>query len=99
MDILNGRTRVPEAVITRELDGETVLLNLDTGIYFGLDPVGTDLWRAVTAGASLGDALRTLQAQYDADPAVVREDFIQLVDLLLAKGLLERADDESAPTA
>lgn len=36
------RITVPENVMMRELDGESVLLNLDLGIYFGLDDIGTN---------------------------------------------------------
>jgi hypothetical protein len=91
-DSLNQRAIVPDAVITRELDGETILLNLDTGIYFGLDPVGTDVWRAIVAGGSLEDALGRVQSEYDVEPVVLRNDFVRLVDELLAKGLLQRAE-------
>jgi hypothetical protein len=92
MDTLQQRAIVPEAVITRELDGETILLNLDTGIYFGLDKVGTDIWRAIVAAATLDDALAQVQAEYDVEPGTLRTDFLRLVDELLAKGLLQRAD-------
>ena len=89
---LTGRARVPEAVITRELDGETILLNLESGVYFGLDKVGTDVWRAICAAGTLGDALDLVQAEYDVEPAILRTDFLRLVDELLAKGLLQRAE-------
>ena len=89
---LNQRAIVPDAVITRELDGETILLNLETGIYFGLDAVGTDVWRAIVAGGSLEEALGRVQSDYDVEPAVLRNDFVRLVDELLAKGLLQRAE-------
>ena len=83
---------MPDAVITRELDGETILLNLDTGIYFGLDTVGTDVWRAIREVATLGEALDRVQSEYDVEPAVLRADFLRLVEELLAKGLLQSAD-------
>jgi hypothetical protein len=89
---LNRRATVPEAVITRELDGETILLNLDTGIYFGLDKVGTDVWRAILAAGTLEEALGRVQSEYDVEPGVLRTDFVRLVDELLAKGLLQRAE-------
>lgn len=89
---LNNRALVPDAVITRELDGETILLNLETGIYFGLDKVGTDVWRAIRAVGTLGEALDLVQSEYAVEPAVLRADFLRLVDELLAKGLLQRAD-------
>jgi hypothetical protein len=92
MDTLQHRAIVPEAVITRELDGETILLNLDTGIYFGLDTVGTDIWRAIVDAGTLEDALARVQAEYDVEPATLRSDFLRLVDELLAKGLLQRAE-------
>lgn len=96
---LNDRALVPDAVITRELDGETILLNLETGIYFGLDKVGTDVWRAIRAVGILGEALDLVQAEYDVEPAVLNADFLRLVDELLAKGLLQRAGALRSPTA
>ncbi len=90
--ILQDRARVPDAVITREVGGETILLNLETGIYFGLDAVGTSFWQAIRSSQTLGDALTALHGEYDAAPAILREGFLRLLDDLFAKGLLERAD-------
>src|SRR6478672_4662746 len=58
---LTDRVVVPDGVLAREIDGETVLLNLDTGIYFGLDAVGTDMWRAIQANGRLQDVLASLE--------------------------------------
>jgi coenzyme PQQ synthesis protein D (PqqD) len=91
---LTDRATVPDGVVSRELDGETVLLNLETGMYFGLDAVGTDMWRAIREAATLGEALTAVRGQYDVDETTIRTDFLQLADELLAKGLLQRADSE-----
>ena len=85
---LTDRVVVPEAVVSRELDGETVLLNLESGIYFGLDAVATEMWKALQPGCSLLDACSTLLAVYDVDPAVLRGDLLRLVNEMAAKGLL-----------
>jgi hypothetical protein len=96
---LDDRATVPDGVVSRELDGETVLLNLETGMYFGLDAVGTDMWRAIRDTATtLAEALAAVRGQYDVDEATIRTDFLQLADELLAKGLLQRANQE-APSA
>jgi coenzyme PQQ synthesis protein D (PqqD) len=95
---LDDRATVPDAVVSRELDGETVLLNLETGMYFGLDAVGTEMWRAIRERATLGEAVAAVRAQYDVEEATIRTDLLQLADELLAKGLLQRADQE-APSA
>ncbi len=88
---LDGRVLVPDAVVAREVDGETVLLNLDTGIYFGLDAVGTEIWRALQLSGSLHDALAAVEGEYDVDRTVLSSDLLQLVSRMLAKGLLRAA--------
>jgi hypothetical protein len=94
---LDDRATVPDGVVSRELDGEMVLLNLETGIYFGLDAVGTDMWRAIRESPTLGDAFAAVRRQYEVDEATIRADFLQLADELVAKGLLQRAD-QGAPS-
>src|SRR5262249_835428 len=88
---LTDRLVVPEAVVSRELDGEMVLLNLDSGVYFGLGEVGTAMWRAVHGTGALGDALDSILAQYDVERDVLRDDLLRLVDEMCGKGLLQRA--------
>ena len=95
---LNDRVSVPDTVVSRELDGETVLLNLDTGIYFGLDAVGTDMWRALLEHGSLADAFGHVGARYDVQPDVLRDDLLLFARQLLAKGLLQAAGPASVPT-
>jgi coenzyme PQQ synthesis protein D (PqqD) len=93
---LTDRAAVPPGVVSRELEGETVLLNLDTGTYYGLDAVGTDMWRAIRDTATLGDALRAVRFGYDVDEETIRTDFLQLAEELLAKGLLQRSGEPSS---
>lgn len=57
------RVSVPEAVLVRELDGESILLNLKTESYFGLDRTGTRMWSLLTAGGSIQGAYETLPAE------------------------------------
>jgi len=80
---------VPEGVLSRDLDGETVLLNLDTGIYFGLDAVGTDMWQAIRATKALGEAVEAMCDQYAADQTQVQDDLLRLANEMLRKGLLQ----------
>jgi hypothetical protein len=43
-----ARVTVPEGVLVRELEGESVMLNLNSEFYFGLDEVGTRMWAVLT---------------------------------------------------
>src|SRR2546430_2126111 len=52
--------RIRKDVVFRELEGEMVLLNLATGVYFGLDPVGTRIWTPIEAHRSSDEVVGTL---------------------------------------
>ena len=85
---LDAAFRIPDDVIFRELDGEAVVLNLDTGIYFGLDAVGTRIWRLLEERKPLKTVLETLVDEYDAPPERLRNDLLAFVERLSGKGLL-----------
>jgi hypothetical protein len=80
---------LPEGVLTREVDGELVLLNLRTEEYYGLDPVGADIVSRLTS-APLATAVDALCRDYDVDADVLRADVDALIAELLDAGLLER---------
>ena len=83
------RFEIPKAVVGEELDGEMVLLNLDTGIYFGLNRVGTELWRELGEHGDLDAAISKLEARYrNVDPQTIRKDAETLMQELNSKGLL-----------
>ena len=85
----DSRLRMPEDVLVSELDGESVILNLKTESYFGLDEVGARMCTAVASAGSVQDAYDTLADEFDVDPARLREDLSKLLDNLLEHGLLE----------
>lgn len=72
------------------MDGEFVLLNLNTGIYFGLNRMGTCVWQAVKVHGDPEQVIATVQTRY-SNVAVdtIRKDICDLIDQLRARGLLE----------
>jgi len=88
---INSCVVVSESVIAREVGGETVILELDSGTYFGLNPIATDMWRAIAAGGSLGDALAIVERAYEVDPAVLRDDLLRLTEQMLRRRLISLA--------
>ncbi|MBI4322790.1 MAG: PqqD family protein [Candidatus Omnitrophica bacterium] len=86
---LESQVRIPDGILFKDLAGETVLLNLNTGVYFGLDPVGTRIWQLLQDGQSLHQVLIRLREEFDADPARGEADLIRLITSLLEHGLLE----------
>jgi hypothetical protein len=83
------RAKVPPHVLVRFLEGESVLLNLDTERYFGLDGTGTRMWHTVTAAPNIDVAYRELLEEFDVEPELLRTNLTDLLGRLLDNGLLE----------
>ena len=58
------RISVPPDVLVSALAGESVLLNLKSEKYFGLDEIGTRMWSALASSDSIQQAYETLLAEY-----------------------------------
>ena len=83
---------VPKEVLFQEVGGETVLLDLDSEQYFGLDEVGTRIWALLGEGRCLDDIVATLLDEYDVEREQLSADVQELLAALLDAGLIE-ADD------
>lgn len=70
-------------------DGGSVLLNLESELYFGLNAVGSLLWNALQAGDTYETAVARIQERFDVDRDRVDADVVSLLDQLDAKDLLE----------
>lgn len=88
--------QVPKDVVCREIHGEAVLLNLATGIYFGLDPVGTRVWQLIGEQGSTEKIAEAMLAEYEVDDRRLRQDLDDLIRQLRDKGLVT-TDGEQAP--
>lgn len=85
----SDRIKVPEDVLISGLQDESVLLNLESEKYFGLDEVGTRMLNVLTVSNSIEAAFQLLVQEYDVDHETLRRDLIALVDQLNTQGLVE----------
>ena len=84
------RVAVPDGVLISHLQEESVILNLESERYFGLDDVGTRFLTVLTSSESIESAYETLRDEYDVDPHALRDDLRKLVEKLIDQGLLIR---------
>lgn len=84
-----SRVNIAEGVVFRDLQGELVLLNLTTGVYFGLDQVGTRIWQLLQEHQVLQSVLDRMVEEYEVAETQCREDLLKFVALGLEKGLFE----------
>ena len=83
------RVSIPKGVVYRELEGEMVLLDLDTGIYFGLDPVGTRMWNLLAEHRATEKVVEAMLGEYEVEEPRLRGDLEDLVRKLAEKGLVK----------
>jgi hypothetical protein len=83
------RVSVPPDVMVQEVVGESVLLNLKSERYFGLDDMGTCMWRSLTTSPCIQATYEQLLGEYDVDADQLRRDLNDLVENLVAHGLVE----------
>jgi ornithine carbamoyltransferase len=86
---LNQKVTFADTVFAQEVDGEMVLLDMNSENYFGLDAVGTDIWQAMQVIGTLQDVLETLLVQYEVEEDVLRKDLLAFVEKLQESGLVQ----------
>ena len=85
---LDSRVQVRDGVLFQELQGEAVLLNLDSGIYFGLDAVGTRMWQLMVEHERLAEVVQSVVVEYEVAEANCAADVLALVKKLESQGLV-----------
>lgn len=71
-----------------ELLGETVILELRSGVYYGLNETGSLIWQSLQSGKTLLEIQELILAEYDIEPELCTQYIIKLVGELAAKGLV-----------
>jgi hypothetical protein len=85
---MTGRVTVPAHVIARQLGDECVMLDMASGYYFGLDPVGARIWQLLSEKSSFAEIVERLAQEYDVTPEQAESDLVRFVEELKANGLL-----------
>lgn len=86
------KVEISPDVLSQEISGETVLLDLKSEGYFGLDITATRIWQLLNEHKSLEEVHSTLLAEFDVDPEVLIADLQQHLKELEAAGLIRMVD-------
>ncbi len=91
-ELLGARVRLPQHVVHRSFVAETVVLNLRTGKYHGLNPTAGRMLEALSEASTAGDTVPELAREYGVESAKVEGDLLVLCQGLLERGLIEIVD-------
>ncbi len=83
------RVEISDGVVWQDVGGDVVILNLETGLYFGLDGSGGQIWRELVEHGSMEKTLESLQRDFDVEPDELRHDLDKLLDQLVEKRLVQ----------
>lgn len=85
---LNDHLAIPDEVVTTKVGRETVLLNLQTGMYHSLDPVGTRFLDLLRSNGSLDSVVQAMLEEFEVSTEKLETDLLKLSQDMLTRGLL-----------
>jgi hypothetical protein len=87
------RFSISDEVLSQEVNGETVLLDLEGESYFGLNEVGTRIWQLLQAKPTVAETVSTLSDEYDVSREELEVDVGDLLVKLADAGLISLQGD------
>src|SRR3974390_2078230 len=81
--------------VTCELSDEAVILHLNDGVYYGLDPVGTSIWKLLQTPRTIQEIRDAIMEEYDVDAEHCETDLRALLKELVEKKLVVAEGEQS----
>ena len=96
--VMSDLTRVFTAQnqVWTDLGNEIAILNLDSGIYYGLNEVGAEIWNFISEPRTVRQIFNHIRVQYEVDPDRCYRDLVALLKQLAEAGLIETLHENSA---
>jgi hypothetical protein len=89
---LDSRVMATKEQVSADLNGEAVILNLKSGVYYGLNPIGALVWNQIQEPRRVLDLRDAVMAEYAVEAQVCEQDLLALLEGLLEAGLIEVSD-------
>jgi hypothetical protein len=80
---------VTKEQVTADLQGEAVILHLESGMYYGLDPVGVRVWELLQTPRPFSELKSTLLEEFDVEPETCETHVLALLQQLIDVKLIE----------
>ena len=91
----SSRVRAVRDHVSSDLGREAVILELDRGIYYGVNEVGSRIWGLIQQTRSVDQVRDVIVAEYDVDPETCTADVLRLLEEMVKRGLIQ-VDPRSA---
>ena len=91
---LRSHVRAAPEQVSSDVAGETVILELGRGMYYGLADVGSRVWHLLREPRTVGEIRDVVVSEYDVEPERAGTDLLSLLAEMQARGLVEVRDEE-----
>lgn len=91
---LQSRVAARPDVVSCELGGGAALLDMESGVYFGLNAIAARIWTHLGSPVQVESILGDLVATYEVEPARARDDLLRTLATLKDSGLIHVVDPE-----
>ncbi len=95
MKLETQKITISEEALSQEVNGETVILDLKSESYFGLDEVGTRIWQLLQEHGDVQKTFDVMLEEFDVEEDQLEKDMSALLDEMLEKGLLHLEESKS----
>lgn len=79
-------------ILASKLEGQTVMMNIQKGAYYGLESLESAIWEMLEAPISVADLCDKLQQEFDVDAETCSADVIEFLNEMVAESLVETCD-------
>ncbi len=93
---LNSIIKRAEDLVSCDLDGETALLSVAHGKYYGLDPIGSRIWVLLAEARPVADLCALLLEEFEVEPGQCQRDVLAFLDRLAQDNLIKVVDAPAA---
>jgi hypothetical protein len=78
-----------EGIVASDIDNEKVMMSVEKGNYYGLDPIGSRIWDLMGKPVKVADLIDTLLLKYDVERETCKQDVIVFLEELRKEGILQ----------
>jgi hypothetical protein len=82
--------------VAKVIDGEAIIMNLSSGVYYSMDGVGGFIWERLEGGCGPEEIARAIATHYEVDESEAADDLGALLEELLEEGVIVSAEEERA---
>ena len=76
-------------IIFSEMDGETVMMSIEKGEYYGINPIGSRIWGLLDSPKKVSELCDTLLPDYDVTPEQCAQDVLSFLNRMAEKGIIK----------